>query len=128
MATIVVVDDETLITDFLAFFLEDAGHVVHIARNGMEGLELIVRVIPDLVITDYMMPLMTGLELARALKADKSVTHVPVILSSAARASAREHPELFIAVLDKPYPAKKLMEIVTSILGDSAAKGSDRLP
>jgi CheY-like chemotaxis protein len=124
MATIVVVDDETLITDFLSFFLEDSGYVVHSARNGAEALELIVRIVPDLVITDYMMPFMTGLELARALKANQSVMHVPVILSSAAQgASARQHPELFVAVLDKPYPAPDLMRIVTETLAKNESRG-----
>ncbi|CAM2157448.1 response regulator [Paraburkholderia tropica] len=124
MATIVVVDDESLITDFLSFFLEDAGYVVHSARNGSEGLELVVRIVPDLVITDYMMPLMTGLELARAIKADHAVMHVPVILSSAAQgASARQHPELFVAVLDKPYPAQELMRIVTETLEKNRFQG-----
>ncbi|WP_322049302.1 response regulator [Paraburkholderia sp. J67] len=117
MTTIVVVDDETLITDFLAFFLEDAGYIVHVARNGVDGLDLIGRVVPDLVITDYMMPAMSGLELARALKANEALAHIPVILSSAALgASARAHPTLFAAILDKPYPAQKLLKTLVTLL------------
>jgi CheY-like chemotaxis protein len=118
MTTIVVVDDETLITDFLAFFLEDAGYIVHVARNGVDGLDLIGRVVPDAVITDYMMPAMSGLELARALKANAALVHIPVILSSAALgASARAHPSLFAAILDKPYPARKLLQTLSALLG-----------
>lgn len=118
MTTIVVVDDETLITDFLAFFLEDAGYIVHVARNGVEGLDLIGRVAPDAVITDYMMPAMSGLELARALKANPALAHIPVILSSAALgASARAQPALFAAILDKPYPARKLLQTLSALLG-----------
>jgi CheY-like chemotaxis protein len=125
MATIVVVDDETLITDFLAFFLEDAGYIVHVARNGVDALELIGRVVPDLVITDYMMPLMSGLELADAIKANNGLAHIPVILSSAAQgALARAQPELFASILDKPYPAPKLLETIESILGDGAQDGA----
>lgn len=117
MTTIVVVDDEALITDFLTFFLEEAGYIVHAARNGQEGLELIGRVLPDIVITDYMMPAMSGLELARALKANDTLASIPVILSSAAQgATAREHPELFAALLDKPYPATKLLATLATIL------------
>jgi CheY-like chemotaxis protein len=117
MTTIVVVDDEALITDFLTFFLEDAGYIVHAARNGAEALELIGRVLPDVVITDYMMPAVSGLELARALKSSRRLAHIPVILSSAAQgATAREHPELFAALLDKPYPATRLLETLALVL------------
>jgi CheY-like chemotaxis protein len=124
MATIVVVDDETLITDFLAFFLGDAGYIVHVARNGADALELIGRVVPDLVITDYMMPVMSGLELTRALKADNAISHIPVILSSAAQgAQARMTPDLFAAILDKPYPAPELLRTVAVVLAGSAGEG-----
>lgn len=116
MTTIVVVDDETLITDFLTFFLEDAGYIVHAARNGADALELILRVRPDAVITDYMMPAMSGLDLARAMKADGTLAHIPVILSSAAQgASARAHPNLFAAILDKPYAAAKLLQTLVIV-------------
>ncbi|WP_322034138.1 response regulator [Paraburkholderia sp. J76] len=124
MTTIVVVDDETLITDFLTFFLEDAGYIVHAAHNGADALELIRQVSPALVITDYMMPRMTGLELALAMKADPVIQRIPVILSSAAQgASARANPELFAAVLDKPYPVEALLETLAGLI-DAASPGN----
>lgn len=123
MTTIVVVDDETLITDFLTFFLEDAGYIVHAARNGVDALELIVRVRPDVVITDYMMPAMSGLDLARAMKADGTLAHIPVILSSAAQgASARAHPNLFAAILDKPYAAARLLQTLVLVIAAGAGR------
>ena len=53
MTTIVVVDDEYLITDFLSFFLREAGYSVHVARDGKAGLDVIATVAPDLIITDF---------------------------------------------------------------------------
>src|SRR5471032_1738800 len=98
MTTIVVVDDESLITDFLSFFLKGAGHTVHIARDGRSGLDLISSVVPDIVITDFMMPVMSGLELALAMQANPALAHIPIILASAAQgATAREYPHLFTA-------------------------------
>lgn len=117
MTTIVVVDDESLITDFLSFFLKGAGHTVHIARDGRSGLDLISSVVPDIVITDFMMPVMSGLELALAMQANPALAHIPIILASAAQgATAREYPHLFTAVLDKPYPPPRLIEAIAGAL------------
>jgi CheY-like chemotaxis protein len=119
MATIVVVDDEALITDVLTFLLGEAGYVVHAARNGSDALEVIGRVAPALVITDFMMPVINGLELARAIKADQVFAPIPIILTSAGQgAEAREYPELFAAILDKPYPAKKLLQVISVLLDE----------
>ncbi|MEK6290925.1 MAG: response regulator [Paraburkholderia tropica] len=117
MKTVVVVDDETLITDFLAFFLEDAGYIVHVAQNGVEALELVRKVSPDVVVTDYMMPLMTGLDLAVAMQSEPSTRGIPVILATAAQgAVARTNSHLFAAVLDKPYAARTLLVTIARLV------------
>lgn len=126
MTTIVVVDDEYLITDFLSFFLREAGYSVHVARDGKAGLDVIATVAPDLIITDFMMPAMSGLELALALKADEALAHIPIILASAAQgATARQHSQLFAAVLDKPYPPPLLLDTIASALEDPSNREMD---
>ena len=60
MTSILVVDDEYLIADILAYALEDEGYMVVKASNGQKGLEILDHEQPLLVITDFMMPEMTG--------------------------------------------------------------------
>jgi CheY-like chemotaxis protein len=111
------VDDESLITDFLSFFLKAEGYTVHAARDGPSALDIIVSIVPDLVLTDFMMPAMSGLELAQALKKDPRLAHIPVILATAAQgATAKAHPDLFATVLDKPYPPPRLLEALSIAL------------
>jgi CheY-like chemotaxis protein len=118
MALIVVVDDEFLLADLLASLLVAEGHEVMTAPHGRGALQIIRERKPALVITDFMMPLMTGLELAQALRADSELEDIPVILVSGAQgASAREsHPELFAAIFDKPYDRKALLKAVAKLL------------
>jgi len=117
MASIVIAEDEFLIADVLAMMLEDAGHDVVAAQHGRAALALVRDKRPDLVITDFMMPLMTGLELAQAIRSDGTLAHIPIILVSGAQGSiGRAHPEFFNAVLDKPYDEQKLIEAIARLL------------
>jgi CheY-like chemotaxis protein len=117
MTTIVVVDDESLITDFLSFFLKAEGYTVHAARDGRSALDIIGSIVPDVVLTDFMMPAMSGLELAQALKGDSRLAHIPIILATAAQGTtARSHADLFATVLDKPYPPPRLLDALNAVL------------
>jgi CheY-like chemotaxis protein len=114
MALIVVADDEFMLATLLADILEDEGHEVEIASHGVEALEQIHVRRPALLITDFMMPLMTGLELAQAIRADEDLFDLPIILISGAQAAiARQYSALFFAVMDKPYERAALIEVVT---------------
>jgi CheY-like chemotaxis protein len=113
MATLVVVDDESLVTDFLTFLLGNEGYAVHAASNGKEAQELVARVQPALVVTDLMMPVCSGLELARAIRGSNEATRLPIILCSAAPdAVVPEDRQLFSAILQKPYSPLRLLELI----------------
>ena len=113
---IVIAEDEFLIADMLASVLEDAGHVVRSAPDGAAALELIRQDRPDLIITDFMMPLMTGLELAEYLRGDPELRDLPILLVSGAQgAIARSRADLFDRVIDKPYHFDTLLEIASTI-------------
>jgi len=119
MTTILVVDDEFLITDILVDALEEEGFRVLTASNGRKALEVLDKEVPALVVTDFMMPLMNGLELAQAIRANPDWAHVPIILLSGAQgAIARSHPELFAAVYDKPFRIEKVVAAVVETVGD----------
>ena len=79
---ILVVDDESEIRDFLAMELRE-GYEVYTAADGVEGLENALNFIPDLIVSDVIMPNMDGLEFCEKLKADINTSHIPVILLTA---------------------------------------------
>ncbi|MGO4762491.1 response regulator [Cupriavidus sp. 2KB_3] len=118
MATVVVIDDETMNADALAFMLAAEGLEVKTAADGEAGLRLIAEVKPDVIITDFMMPVMTGLELAKAVRANPAQAHIPVILLTAAQSEiGRRHPELFDAVFEKPCLPREIISAVLRLLG-----------
>ncbi|WP_322103208.1 response regulator [Paraburkholderia sp. J41] len=122
MTTLVVVDDESLVTEVLSFILGGAGYEIHTAFNGREAISLIHRQRPALVITDLMMPVMSGLALAKAIRNDDGLRHLPVILCSSARDPVKlEERPLFDAIVRKPCPPDRLLELVAQLVGRSAA-------
>jgi DNA-binding response OmpR family regulator len=117
MTTILVVDDEYLIADILGYALEDEGFMVVKASNGQKGLEVLERERPALIITDYMMPVMDGLEFAKAVRALASVNHLPIILISGAQAHiGMQRSDLFNAVVDKPFNIDSILATVRDLL------------
>ncbi|OWT77021.1 MULTISPECIES: response regulator [unclassified Achromobacter] len=117
MALILVADDEILLAEVLRDILGDAGHEVVVAQHGKRALEMIRERRPALVISDFMMPIMTGLELAEAVKADAELADLPIVLVTGAQGHiARDHGDLFIDVLDKPYDLNRLIELIDSVV------------
>lgn len=117
MTTILIVDDEYLVADILGYALEDEGYMVVKAGNGKRGLEILDRERPELVITDFMMPGMNGLEFAQAIRSKPQTTHLPIILMSGAQASiGRQNPGLFEAVFDKPFAMDSVISKVKELL------------
>lgn len=113
---ILVVDDEWLLATWLAEALEDVGYLVQTASDGQEALDHVLTFKPDLVITDFMMPRLTGLELATALRALLDVGNTPIILVSGAQgAIGRGRPDLFQAVFEKPYEINTLLAEVSRL-------------
>ncbi|MBF8746924.1 response regulator [Pseudomonas putida] len=117
MNTILVVDDEYLIVDILGFALEDAGFIVEKASNGRKALDALQDKRVQLVITDYMMPVLNGEELVRAIREDLLLTDLPVILMSGAQANqGLVCPQRFAAVFDKPFDIDALIAKVRELL------------
>jgi CheY-like chemotaxis protein len=75
-----VVDDSMLIRYTVCRFLEERGFAVESATNGMEALQVLARVRPDLIITDVKMPRMSGTELISALKSKPETAKIPIII------------------------------------------------
>jgi CheY-like chemotaxis protein len=84
MSTILLVDDEPEMLDLFTEVLELMDHRVLGAHDGCEALSLARQAAPDLVVTDWNMPRMTGLELCHELHADEHLRDIPIILHSSA--------------------------------------------
>lgn len=91
-AVALVVDDSMLIRYTVCRFLEERGFAVESATNGVEALELLDRVHPDLIVTDMQMPKMSGGELITALKKNPETARIPIIVV-AGRASGFDEKE-----------------------------------
>lgn len=83
MSLVLVADDEPAVLEVLSQVVEDMGHDVLLARDGEEALGLVRSKRPQLVVTDHMMPRLSGLELCRQLRSDEELKSTPVILLSA---------------------------------------------
>src|SRR6185295_9180905 len=81
--TILVADDETHILNVVSLKLRNAGFRVLTARDGQEALELATQERPDLLITDYHMPMLSGLELCRRMRQDPRTALIPAIMLTA---------------------------------------------
>jgi CheY-like chemotaxis protein len=82
MSLVLVVDDEPAVLEVLSQVVEDLGHDVLQARDGEEALGLARAKRPQLVVTDHVMPRLSGLELCRRLRSDEVLKNTPVILLS----------------------------------------------
>lgn len=114
---VLLVDDETAITENLAPFLERSGFSVVVASNGEEALEKIESVNPDLVILDVLMPVMDGREVLRTIRRDDN--WLPIILltqvgESSERAMALE--EGADDYLNKPFDPHELVARMRAVL------------
>ena len=117
MTTILVVDDEYLIADILCFALEDEGYMVVKASNGQKGLEVLKKERPAMIITDFMMPEMDGLEFASAVRTLPSGRKLPIILMSGAQAHIGiQRSDLFDAVFAKPFNLDLMISEVRRLL------------
>jgi CheY-like chemotaxis protein len=116
MKKILVVDDEFDILTTWRLVLEMEGYEVVTASNGRTALDAARLNPPALVITDWMMPLMDGVELVRHLAASDGLGAVPVILmSAAANAPALEHPHAQFR--RKPLSIDDLIAAVRGLIG-----------
>lgn len=122
MLTILVVEDEFGAADVLMTALEDEGYRVVVAANGRQGMERIAEVRPDLIISDYMMPIMDGAAMARAVRDDPDLRDIPIIITSAvAEAQVRLRFAGFNAFLRKPFRVHDLLELVRKLLPGAGA-------
>ncbi len=117
MATVLVVDDEFGIVTLLRDVLEDEGYRVLTASNGRQALDRIAEERPDLVLTDFMMPVMDGAALLRVLSGDTATKTIPVlIMSSMPEMIVAERCSGYALFVRKPFKIYNVLEIVADLL------------
>jgi len=117
VARILVVEDEFGIAEVLQLALTDAGHEIMIAINGRQGLERLKEIRPDLVILDFMMPVLDGPGMLREMRKNPEFNDIPVILMSSLPESAivQEASGMYDGFLRKPFSLRMVLEIVNNI-------------
>jgi CheY-like chemotaxis protein len=117
VATLLVVDDEWAIADWLDAILSEAGHHVHIASNGRKALEVLDKVAVDLVVTDYMMPQLDGPGLIAVIRTQERNRSMPVIvMSSLSEPMVRERLDGHAGFLRKPFREHELLQLLNEVL------------
>jgi CheY-like chemotaxis protein len=118
LATVLIVEDEFAIADLLELVLTDHGYTVVLAGNGRQGLERLAEgPLPDLVICDYMMPILDGVGLMRAMQDNVAQRDIPcVVMTSLPEATIRARITRYAAYLQKPFQLATMVQVVTSIL------------
>ncbi len=125
--TILVADDETHILNVVSLKLRNAGFRVLTARDGREALEVALHEQPDLLITDYHMPELSGLELCRRLKQETSIRQIPAIMLTA-RGYHLEPQDTeqsgILQMISKPFSPRHLLVAVEEVIGKPGSAGA----
>lgn len=122
MKTILLADDEAPLRTLVHTTLDDPAYRILEAADGLAALDLARREHPDLLILDWMMPGLSGIEVARTLRQDPTTQDIPIILLTARSQQAdvaQGHAVGVYAYLIKPFSPLELLEKVEEVLQGS---------
>jgi DNA-binding response OmpR family regulator len=119
MSTVLVVEDDPSISGLLERALSSNGYTVHVAGDGLLGLEKCSSVEPDVVVLDVNLPKLDGLAVAREMKAKEDLKHIPIVFLT-----AQDRPKDMIAgiqagarhYLTKPFKLDDLLSKIKKLL------------
>ena len=118
LSTVLIVDDNADIRAYLRTILQDK-YQVNEAADGQQGLAIANEIVPDLIVSDVMMPVMNGLEFCQRVKSGTATSHIPVILLTA-RALSQHQVEGYEsgadAYITKPFSAEVLLARIGNLL------------
>lgn len=116
--TILIVEDDPDLRQYLKLTLQ-THYIIYEASNGEKGLEVARRELPDIIITDVMMPIMNGIELCEKIKKDSNTSHIPILMLTAKTGSEYEKIGLGAGAWDyiaKPFDSSALLLKVNNII------------
>jgi twitching motility two-component system response regulator PilH len=115
-ARVLLVEDDKALRRYLEVTLERAGYEVLQASDGLEAMKLVASGEVDLVITDAMMPNLSGHELCRFMRNSPKLEHIPIVLLSGSEKDAGAQGGSADVFFSKPVAAEKLLECIARLL------------
>ena len=115
--TVMVVDDSLTVRKVTSRLLTREGYQVVLAKDGVDALEQLIEVMPDVVLSDIEMPRMDGFDLVRNIRADQRLKHLPIIMITSRTAEKHRNYAMEIGAnhyLGKPYDEDELLRLVES--------------
>jgi chemosensory pili system protein ChpA (sensor histidine kinase/response regulator) len=115
LPTVMVVDDSLTVRKITGRLLAREGYQVITAKDGVEALELLLDVLPDVMLVDIEMPRLDGFDLTRNIRADARLRGIPIIMITSRTAEKHRSYAFEIGVnhyLGKPYPEDELLQLV----------------
>jgi DNA-binding NtrC family response regulator len=123
LATLLVIEDELILAKNIAKYFEKAGHLVEVAHDGVLGLQAAARVQPDVVVVDFQLPRMDGLEVIRALRATDDPPRIIMVTGHASVTLAVEAMKAgSMDLLTKPVTLQSLKDVVDRALSERGAR------
>ena len=117
MSTVLVVEDEFGIAELFDAILSDEGYRVLTAINGKHALEVLAKERADLIFTDFMMPVLDGAGLLRAMADDPALRGIPVVLmSSLPEKTVAERCSGYVTFMRKPFNVGNVIETAARFL------------
>lgn len=127
--TVLIVDDEAAIRDMINIALDTAGFKSMMAETALDAHVNIVDNRPDLVLLDWMLPSVTGIELARRLKRDETTNEVPIIMLTAKSEEDNKIQGLDVGADDyitKPFSTRELISRIKAVLRRSSSAAAEK--
>jgi CheY-like chemotaxis protein len=126
-AVALVVDDSMLIRYTVCRFLEERGFQVESATNGLEALQILERVLPELIFTDLQMPKMSGSELITALKKNPQTSTIPIVIVTGRASGFHEKEKRADFAIYKDIDIRgQLEKALDAVMGKSRGQGAGK--
>lgn len=126
--SVLVVDDESAIREMIRFALSKSGMQVYTAADGREALQKITEKIPDILLLDWMMPVMSGYDLTRRLRKEPVTADIPIIMLTAKVSEDDKVAGLNAGADDyiiKPFSPRELIARISAVLRRSGPGGAE---
>jgi CheY-like chemotaxis protein len=120
-ARVLLAEDDRALRRFLQVILERSGYTVVPAADGLEAMKIALSSPVDVVVTDAMMPNLSGHELCRFIRNSQTLAHLPVILLSALEQKESNDGEQVDAFLSKPVAGEDLVNCIEKLLARQRA-------
>lgn len=127
-ATILVVEDEPGIQELISYGLRQAGHEIFCAGDAEQAMKIVNDVLPDLVLLDWMLPGMSGIELAKILRRTPRTKNIPIIMLTARSEECDKISGLEIGADDyitKPFSTRELAARIKAVLRRRSPESAD---